>query len=126
MAVCRTVSEVSGLPDVVTDAEALSVPDVATRLSIPNSSVHQLVRDGRLLSYRTGGEIVVPAEFLDGEEVVKGLPGTITVLRDGGYDDDDILRWLFTHDESLPGTPIATIRAGRHREVKRRAQAMAF
>lgn len=126
MAGCRTVSEVSGLPDVVTGAEALSVPDVAARLSIPNSSVHQLVRDGRLLSYRTGGEIVVPAEFLDGEEIVKGLPGTITVLRDGGYDADDILRWLFTHDESLPGTPIAMIGAGRHREVKRRAQAMAF
>ncbi|MDN5918272.1 MAG: DNA-binding protein [Pseudonocardia sp.] len=120
------MSEVSGLPDVVTDAETLAVPDVATRLSIPDSSVHQLVRDGQLLSYRTGGEVVVPADFLDGEEVVRGLPGTITVMRDGGYDDDDILRWLFTHDETLPGIPIALIRAGRHRHVKRRAQAMAF
>ncbi len=120
------MSEVSGLPDVVLDAEALAVPDVATRLSIPKSSVHQLVRDGKLLSYRVDGEVVVPADFLDGEEIVRGLPGTITVLRDGGYDDDEILRFLFTHDESLPGTPIATIRAGRHREVKRRAQAMAF
>ena len=54
------MSEVSGLPDVVTDAETLAVPDVATRLSIPKSSVHQLVRDGKLLSYRTGGEVVVP------------------------------------------------------------------
>ncbi|RZT85150.1 hypothetical protein EV383_2014 [Pseudonocardia sediminis] len=121
-----TVSEVSGLPDVVTDAETLAVPDVAERLSIPKSSVHQLVREGKLLSYRVDGEVVVPADFLDGSEVVRGLPGTIVVMRDGGYDDDDILRWLFTHDDLLPGVPIAMIREGRHRAVKRRAQAMAF
>ena len=29
-------------------------------------------------------------------------------------------------DQSLPGCPIAALRGGRHREVKRRAQAMAF
>jgi hypothetical protein len=58
--------------------------------------------------------------------VVKGLSGTITVLRDGGYSDTDILRWLFADEDSLPGTPIESLRAGRHREVKRRAQAMAF
>ncbi|WP_130289660.1 Rv2175c family DNA-binding protein [Pseudonocardia sediminis] len=120
------MSEVSGLPDVVTDAETLAVPDVAERLSIPKSSVHQLVREGKLLSYRVDGEVVVPADFLDGSEVVRGLPGTIVVMRDGGYDDDDILRWLFTHDDLLPGVPIAMIREGRHRAVKRRAQAMAF
>ena len=58
--------------------------------------------------------------FLDGNAVVKGLPGTITVLRDGGYNDDEILRWLFADDDSLPGTPVASLRSGRHREVKRR------
>ena len=54
---------------------------------------------------------------------MKGLPGTIIVLRDGGYADPDILRWLFAEDDRLPGSPIASLRAGRHREVKRRAQA---
>lgn len=100
--------------------------DVAALLSLPVSRVHQLVRDGHLLSLRRDGEVVVPADFLDGDAVVKGLPGTITVLRDGGYADADILRWMFAEDDSLPGTPVASLRAGRHREVKRRAQAMAF
>jgi hypothetical protein len=120
------VSEVSGLPEAVTSVEAIPVADVAARLSIPTSRVHQLVRDGQLLSWRRDGDTVVPAAFLNGSDVVKGLPGTITVLRDGGYEDNDILRWLFTDDETLPGSPIAAICAGRHREVKRRAQAMAF
>lgn len=108
------------------DVATLSVPDVATQLSIPVSRVHQYVRDGQLLAIRMDGATVVPADFLDGSMVVKGLSGTITVLRDGGYGDEEILRWLFADDESLPGTPVASLRAGRHREVKRRAQAMAF
>jgi hypothetical protein len=108
------------------DVATLPVAEVAQQLSLPVSRIHQLVRDGQLLSVRRGGEVVVPADFLDGSAVVKGLSGTITVLRDGGYSDTDILRWLFADEDSLPGTPIDSLRAGRHREGKRRAQAMAF
>ncbi len=108
------------------DVPTLTVADVATRLSVPVSRVHQFVRDGQLLAVRRGGEVAVPADFLDGNAVVKGLSGTITVLRDGGYSDAEILRWLFADDDSLPGTPVESLRAGRHKEVKRRAQAMAF
>ena len=104
----------------------LPVAEVAARLAVPVSRVHQYVRDGQLLGVRHEGTVAVPEAFLDGNTVVKGLPGTITVLRDGGYHDDEILRWLFADDDSLPGTPVASLRAGRHKEVKRRAQAMAF
>lgn len=121
------MSEVSVLSE---DVATLPVADVAQMLSIPDSRVHQMVRDGQILSLRRDGDVVVPADFFDtgdeGAAVVKGLPGAITVLRDGGYTDDEILRWLFTSDDSLPGTPMATMRAGRQREIKRRAQAMAF
>lgn len=121
------VNEVSVLAE---DVLTLPVAEVAELLAQPVSRVHQLVRDGQLLSLRRGSEVVVPADFLDTSAdraaVVKGLGGTITLMRDGGYTDPDILRWLFTEDDSLPGTPVASLRAGRQREVKRRAQAMAF
>ncbi len=123
MASYALVNEVFELSE---DVATLPVAEVAQQLSLPVSRIHQLVRDGQLLSVRRGGEVVVPADFLDGSAVVKGLSGTITVLRDGGYSDTDILRWLFADEDSLPGTPIESLRAGRHREVKRRAQAMAF
>ena len=123
MASYALVNEVFELSE---DVATLPVAEVAQQLSLPVSRIHQLVRDGQLLSVRRGGEVVVPADFLDGSAVVKGLPGTITVLRDGGYSDTHILRWLFADEDSLPGTPIESLRAGRHREVKRRAQAMAF
>ena len=124
MASYAPVNEVFGLSE---DVVTLPVAEVAQMLNQPVSRVHQLVKDGQLLSLRRDGETVIPADFFDETgAVVKGLPGTITLLRDGGFSDLDILRWLFEEDDSLPGTPVASLRQGRHREVKRRAQAMAF
>jgi hypothetical protein len=108
------------------DVKVLAVAEAAERLTVPTSRVHQMIRDGSLLGVRREGALVVPEDFLDGSGVVKGLPGTITVLRDGGYHDGEILRWLFAEDDSLPGTPIEALRGNRGREVKRRAQAMAL
>jgi hypothetical protein len=108
------------------DVAVLPVAEVAQLLAVAVSRVHQMVRDGQLLSFRRDGVACVPADFFDGGAPVKGLSGTIMLLRDGGYSDPDILRWIFSNDPSLPGSPIAALRSGRHREVKRRAQAMAF
>lgn len=105
----------------------LSLPEVAGRLGIPSSRVKQLLRDGKLLAVvRPGGERAVPAAFIDGDQVVKGLHGTLTVLYDCGFDDSEALRWLFTADETLPGTPIQALYKHRGTEVNRRAQALAF
>ncbi len=106
--------------------EWLTVPDVAERMSIPVTRVHQLLRDGRLAGQRSGGVLRVPAAFLHGDAVVKGLPGVLTVLRDGGYTDEEAIRWLHADDASLPGTPVDALRGDRGREVKRRAQALGF
>jgi hypothetical protein len=105
----------------------LSLPEVADRLGIPSSKVKQLLRDRKLLAAtRTDGSRAVPAAFLDGDQVVKGLHGTLTVLLDCGFDDSEALRWLFTADETLPGTPIQALYRHRGTEVNRRAQALAF
>jgi hypothetical protein len=121
------VSERPVAPSVMADdVKSLPIPDVAQRLGIPVSRVQQLVRDGHLLAVRRDGVLTIPEDFLSGTAVVKGLAGTVTVLRDGGYADEEILRWLFAEDPSLPGTPIGALRSNRGREVKRRAQAMAL
>jgi hypothetical protein len=107
--------------------EWLSLPEVAERLGIPSSRVKQLLRDRKLLAVaRPGGDRAVPAAFLDGGQIVKGLCGTLTVLFDCGFDDEEALRWLFTADETLPGTPIEALYKHRGTEVNRRAQALAF
>ena len=116
--------------DPTTDAlvgEWLSLPDVAARLGIPVGRVKQLLHDRKLLAVtRPEGAAAVPAAFLDGAQIVKGLCGTLNLLFDCGFDEPEALRWLFTADESLPGTPIGAIVEHRGTEVNRRAQALAF
>jgi Rv2175c C-terminal domain of unknown function len=105
----------------------LSVPDVAGRLGLPVNRVKQLLRDRKLLAVqRPSGEYAVPARFLDGDQVIHGLGGTLTLLFDCGFTERDALSWLFTADESLPGTPIQALAEHRRTEVNRRAQALAF
>lgn len=119
------VSAIPAAPDVLDAAvEVLPLPDVAERLDLPVTRVHQLIRDGHLLAVRRNDVLSVPTDFLAEGAVVKGLSGTVTLLRDNGFDEDEILRWLFAEDETLPGTPIEALRGDRGREVKRRAQAM--
>ena len=116
--------------DPTTDAlvgEWLSLPDVAGQLGIPAGRVKQLLRDRKLLAVtRPEGTLAVPAAFLDDHQIVKGLCGTLTLLFDCGFDELEALRWLFTADDSLPGTPIVAIVEHRGTEVNRRAQALAF
>jgi Rv2175c C-terminal domain of unknown function len=102
------------------------VPEIATRLGIVVTKVHQLIRERQLIAVRTDGVLRVPAEFVADGLVVKGLPGTITLLTDGGYRDEEIIDWLFTPDDSLPGSPIDALRENRGREVHRRAQAAGY
>ncbi|SDK40291.1 hypothetical protein SAMN04487820_107224 [Actinopolyspora mzabensis] len=121
------MSSVPSAPDVLsTEVDVVSISAVAERLGYPLTRVHQLIRDGQLVAMRRERELVIPEAFLTMGSVVKGLPGTITLLRDNGYTEDEILEWLFTPDETLPGTPIDALRGDRGREVKRRAQAMAL
>jgi len=105
----------------------LTIPEVAGRLSLPVSRVKQLLRDRKLLAVqRPGGEFAVPAKFLDGAQIIHGLGGTLTLLFDCGFSDTEALAWLFTADETLPGTPVQALTEHRRTEVNRRAQALAF
>ena len=109
----------------------VSVPEIASELGLVVTKVHQLIRDRQLLAVRVDGVLRIPAEFIGGDHVganlvVKGLPATITLLRDAKFDDQEIIDWLFTADDSLPGSPIEALRENRGREVHRRAQVAGF
>jgi hypothetical protein len=116
--------------DPPTDAivgEWLTIPDVANQLGLPVSRVKQLLRDRKLLAVqRPSGQVAVPAAFFDGSQVIHGLGGTLTLLFDCGFSDAEALSWLFTADDTLPGTPVQALAEHRRTEVNRRAQALAF
>ncbi|MGZ4557215.1 MAG: Rv2175c family DNA-binding protein [Mycobacteriaceae bacterium] len=109
------------------EVAVLPLPDVAKRLNVPLTRVQQLIRDGAVFAIRRNSVVSVPEIFLETEgRVLKGLPGLISVLRDGGYPDLEILEWLFTVDDTLPGAPVDALHGNRAKEVTRRAQAMAL
>lgn len=106
---------------------------------MPVTKVHQQLREGHLLAVRRGGVPMIPQLFFtESGQVVKSLPGLLAVLRDGGFGDTEILRWLFTADPSLTLTrdgvreaisnarPVDALHAHQAREIVRRAQAMAY
>jgi hypothetical protein len=107
-------------------AEWLALPDVAERLDVSISKVHQMIREGSLLAVRRDGVRRVPVELVANRNVLKHLPGVLTLLRDAGYSDEEALRWLYLQDDTLPGAPAAALGGGRATEVKRRAQALGF
>ncbi len=104
----------------------LTLPDIAELLDLPVNRVHQLIRERTMLAVRRDGVLRVPAEFMATPTVRKHLPGVLNLLHDAGYNDEEALRWLFTPDPTLPGTPAAALAGERAIEVKRRAQALGF
>lgn len=134
------MSSIPTADDVLDPDEAVhDLPTVARLLRIPVSKVHQHLREGHLVAVRRGREVVVPQIFFDDTgQVVKTLSGLLVVLRDGGYHETEIMRWLFTPDPSLTisrdgsterqanARPVDALHSHQAREVVRRAQAMAY
>lgn len=106
----------------------LTLPDLAEVLDVDIRRVHRLIDDRRIVALRVGERQVrsVPAEFVMDGQVIDSLKGTLSVLQDAGFSDEESVRWLFTEDDSLPGTPMTALRSGRKTEIRRRAQAMAW
>ena len=108
--------------------EWLPLPDVARLLNVSVTKVHSLIDEHSLAALRVGDRKIrsVPAAFIQDGEVVDSLRGTIVVLADAGYSDEDLIVWLFTEDESLRGRPIDALREGHKTEIRRRAQTLAW
>jgi hypothetical protein len=101
---------------------------VAGELGVSVAKVRTYLREHQLAAAVPfpGAGQQIPSELVMDGQIVKGVPGLVTMLHDGGYDDREILAWMFTVDTTLPGRPIDALRENRGSEVKRRAQAMAF
>ena len=78
----------------------LTLPDVAERLDVSISKVHQMIRDRELLAVRRDGVRRIPADLVANETVLKHLPGVLNLLSDNGYDDEAVAA--------------LALRAGRH------------
>lgn len=107
-------------------ADWLTVADLAKLLGTSPNGVSRLLDERELVGLKWGKPKVlrVPAGFLDGSAPLAPLKGTVMVLSDIGFTDAEIIEWLHTPDDTLPGgaaTPLAAMHAGFKTEVRRRA-----
>ncbi|ANF31033.1 transcriptional regulator [Leifsonia xyli] len=109
----------------VQTTEWLTVPDLVELLGLSVSRVRRLIEDRHLGAKRVDGVLKVPAAFLKDGQPLSELHGTLIVLADDGFSDDEAVDWLLEEEESLGTSPIEALRAGRKAEVRRIAQALA-
>jgi len=104
----------------------LTVPEVADILGIPLGKVRRLIEEHALVAVKRDGVLKVPAELIEDGETLPSLPGTIVVLLDSGFTLDAAIEWLYTFDDSLPGTPIEFLLKGHKSAVRRLAMSLAI
>lgn len=107
-------------------ARWLTVPDLVEVLNLSPGRVHRLLEERQLLGVRRDRVLVVPEEFVLDGAPVKDLRGTLTLLADDGFTDEEAVEWMLAPNDLLGASPIAALRAGRKAEVRRVAQALAF
>lgn len=104
----------------------LTVPDLVEILGFSPGKIHRLIEDRQLLAVRREKVLVVPEEFLREGEPLHELRGTLILLADSGFSDDEAMEWMLSPEEVLGASPVEALRSGRKAEVRRVAQALAF
>ena len=104
----------------------LTIPELTELLGLKVSQVRRLIEDRSLLARRVDGIWKVPADFVVNGEPLRELRGTLVVLADSGFTDDEAMTWLLSEERSLGTSPIDALLSGRKAEVRRVAQALGF
>lgn len=103
----------------------LSLPELVDILGEPLGRVRKLLDEHYLIGSRRDGAVKVPAVFLKDDRPLSSLRGTVIVLHDAGFSDDEAIDWLLTADETIGVAPIEALQAGRKSEVRRVARTLA-
>lgn len=114
------------MSDALDNREWLTFPEVAGLLGVSTGKVHRLIEDRYLLSRRIDREPRVPADFIRDGEPLPGLRGTITLLLDAHLDEDEVMTWMLSDDESLGCAPVDALRQGRKTQVRHSVQLLAI
>jgi hypothetical protein len=106
-------------------ADWLTLPELVALTGEPLGRVRRLLDEKHLIGSRRAGALRVPAVFLVDGHPLASLRGTIIVLQDAGFSDDEAIDWLLSEEDSIGAAPIDALRAGRKSEVRRVAQTLA-
>ncbi len=106
------------------ETDWLAVPDLVDILDASVGRVRRLIDEHYLIGSRRHGALQVPSVFLVDGEPLSSLRGTIIVLKDLGFSDDETIDWLLNTEPLMGQAPITSLRAGRKSEVRRIARTL--
>lgn len=107
------------------ETEWLTLPELVDVLGEPLGRVRRFLDESHLVGSRREGALKVPAVFIRDGEPLASLRGTVIVLHDAGFSDDEAIDWLLTPEETIGLAPIEALLAGRKSEVRRVARTLA-
>ncbi|WP_353618991.1 Rv2175c family DNA-binding protein [Microbacterium candidum] len=108
-----------------TTTDWLTMPDLVEVLNEPLGRVRRLLDEHQLIGSRRDGAFKVPSIFIVDGHPLSSLRGTIIVLQDAGFGDDEVIDWLLEVDDTIGISPIDALLQGRKSEVRRVAQTLA-
>lgn len=108
------------------NTQYLGIADLVDIFVSTPGKVHRMIEQYEIAAIRIDGVLKVPALFLLDNEPLPSLQGTLMLLNDAGYSNEEAVAWLFDADAGLDVTPIEALRLGRKTEVRRTAQSLAF
>ncbi len=112
-------------PSPATETAWLTMPELVEVLGEPLGRVRRLLDESQLIGSKRHGAFAVPAVFIVDGHPLPSLRGTIIVLHDAGFTDDEAIDWILAPDDTIGVAPIEALRAGRKSEVRRVAQTLA-
>lgn len=101
------------------------MPDLVEILDETVGRVRRLIAEQYLVGSTRNGAFAVPSVFIVDGHPLASLRGTIIVLADAGFSDDEIIDWLMAEEEELGRTPIAGLLDGHKSAVRRVARTLA-
>lgn len=108
-----------------TETAWLTLPELVEIIGEPLGRIRRLLDENQLLASRRDGTVKVPAVFLKDDRPLPSLRGTVIVLHDAGFSDDEAIDWLLELEDTIGLSPIEALHAGRKSEVRRVARTLA-
>ncbi len=107
------------------ETDWLTLPDLVEVLGEPLGRVRRLLDEYYLVGTKRDGVLAVPSVFVVDGHPLSSLRGTVFVLHDAGFSDDEAIDWLLTPEDTIGVAPIEALLAGRKSEVRRVARTLA-
>ena len=104
--------------------EFLTIPDLVELFDISPGKVRRLIEERHLASVRIDGVLRVPAEFVRDAQPLPSLRGTLILLADAGYSEEEQVAWLLSNSDELRARPIDVLLSGNKSAVRRAAQSL--